>query len=427
MATSPARRRPRLPSPDISAAEILDSLPPAILDEILSRLPIRDAARTSVLSRAWRRRWESVPYPVLNWPRGTPSAPIDAVLAHRTCPVSEFRHQYVSELEFHLSDLWLLRLASLGVQSLHLKFKWLKADGIVRIPHFHMLHSHIFSCLELIVLDLESCDFPGLQYGFAGFPNLTTISFCNVRFPRGLSGLEALISSSSSLRRLRLENLRMPNKYEQWVIHAPNLQSLLISSVFDYGWQVDYLPSLEEAEIKLRNYSNDQEIVNLISRLDQARILQLDMPCSLDNLLEELPRSFVNLKSLSLHIPYCCLSSFLSIFCLVRKAPNLEVLDVELGFHFEEDDEVDINVLNGQRADDPFSSLTSVHMKNVSWDSYEMTFIQFILSQARQLEVLSIHESRGHLTSDEEAFVAAEVARYRRASPAANVVISRIP
>jgi hypothetical protein len=52
--------------------------------------------------------------------------------------------------------------------------------------------------------------------------------------------------------------------------------------------------------------------------------------CSLDNLLEELPRSFVNLKSLSLHIPYCCLSSFLSIFCLVRKAPNLEVLDVEV-------------------------------------------------------------------------------------------------
>jgi hypothetical protein len=66
-------------------------------------------------------------------------------------------------------------------------------------------------------------------------------------------------------------------------------------------------------------------------------------------------------------------------------------------------------------------------MKNVTWDSYEMAFIQFILSEARQLEVLSIHESRGHLTSDEEASVAAEVARYRRASPAANVVISRMP
>ncbi|KAM0919572.1 hypothetical protein ACQ4PT_008100 [Festuca glaucescens] len=278
MATSPARRRPRLPSPDISAAELLESLPPAMLDEILSRFPIRDAARTSVLSRAWRRRWESVPYLVLHWPRGTPSAPIDAVLAHRTCPVSEFRHPYVPETEFRLSDLWLLRLASVGVQSLYLKFKWTESDWLSLIPQLHMLHSCIFSCLELAVLDLEGCDFPGLPSGFAGFPNLTTLSLSEVGFPRGLGGLEAMISSSSSLQRLRLENLRMPDEYEQWVIHAPNLQRLLISSGFVYGLQIDDLPSLEEAEINLRDYIDVQEIMNLNSRLDQARILQLSMP-----------------------------------------------------------------------------------------------------------------------------------------------------
>jgi hypothetical protein len=31
-----------------------------------------------------------------------------------------------------------------------------------------------------------------------------------------------------------------------------------------------------------------------------------------------------------MHIRYCCLSSFLSIYCLVRNAPNLEVLDIEV-------------------------------------------------------------------------------------------------
>ncbi|KAM0848930.1 hypothetical protein ACQ4PT_054057 [Festuca glaucescens] len=388
MATSPARRRPRLPSPDISAAEILDSIPPAILDEILSRLPIRDAARTSVLSRAWRRRWESVPYLVLRWPRGTPSASIDAVLAHRTCPVSEFRHPYIPEAEFRLSDLWLLRLASVGVQSLYLKFKWFeKADGIFMTPHFHMLHSCIFSCLQLAVLDLVTCDFPGLPSGFAGFPNLTTLSLSEVGFPRGLGGLEAMISSSSSLQRLRLEDLRMPDEDEQWVIHAPNLQRLLISSEFDYGLQIDDLPALEEAEINLRDYVDVQEIVNLISRLDQARILQLSMPFSMDNLLEGLSQSFVNLKSLSLDIPFCCLSCLLSIFYLVRNAPNLEVLDIKLGDYYEEDEEVDIDDLNAQRADDLFSSLTSVHMKNVTWNLYEMAFIQFVLAEARQLEL----------------------------------------
>jgi hypothetical protein len=239
-----------------------------------------------VLSRAWRRRWESVPYPVLNWPRGTPSAPIDAVLAHRTCPVSEFRHPYIEEAQFLLSDLWLLRLASMGVQSLYLKFKSTKSDWFSPIPQLHilhMLHSCIFSCLELAVLDLEACDFPDPPSSFAGFPNLTALSLSNVGFPQGLRGLEVMISSSSSLRRLRLENLRMPEEYEQWVIHAPNLQRLLITSDLVYGWQIDHLPSLEVAEVELGHYSDAQEIVNLISPLDQARILQLSMPVNCFN------------------------------------------------------------------------------------------------------------------------------------------------
>jgi hypothetical protein len=92
-----------------------------------------------------------------------------------------------------------------------------------------------------------------------------------------------MISSSSSLQRLRLEDLRMPDEDEQWVIHAPNLQSLLISSMFDYGLQINYLPALEEAEINLRNYVDVQEIMNVISRLDQARILQLSMPVNCFN------------------------------------------------------------------------------------------------------------------------------------------------
>jgi hypothetical protein len=81
-----------------------------------------------------------------------------------------------------------------------------------------------------------------------------------------------------------------------------------------------------------------------------------------------------------------------------------------------------------QQADGLFSSLTSVQMKYVTWDSYELAFIQFILFKARQLEVFRIHESRVHLKSDGELeCVAVEVAQYRRASPAANVVISRMP
>ena len=93
-----------------------------------------------------------------------------------------------------------------------------------------------------------------------------------------MAGLEALVSSSSSLRTLRLENLRMPDESEQWVILAPNLQHLVIISLDDYGWWIHELPSLEVADINGAYCSDDRDFVDLVSRLDQARMLQLSMP-----------------------------------------------------------------------------------------------------------------------------------------------------
>jgi hypothetical protein len=72
----------------------------------------------------------------------------------------------------------------------------------------------------------------------------------------------------------------MLDEYEQWVIHAPHLQHLLINSKFDYWWQIDGLPSLEVADINCTYYSADRYFVNHISVLAQARKLKLTMPVS---------------------------------------------------------------------------------------------------------------------------------------------------
>ena len=60
MEASPPRRKQRLSSPDPAAeaaAPSLDSLPPEILEKIISCLHVCDAVRTC----SWRRRWESTP------------------------------------------------------------------------------------------------------------------------------------------------------------------------------------------------------------------------------------------------------------------------------------------------------------------------------------------------------------------------------
>ena len=44
----------------------ISDLPKIILHDILSRLPEEDAARTSVLSKAWKDTWSSFPILVFN-------------------------------------------------------------------------------------------------------------------------------------------------------------------------------------------------------------------------------------------------------------------------------------------------------------------------------------------------------------------------
>ncbi|KAM0837825.1 hypothetical protein ACQ4PT_061374 [Festuca glaucescens] len=255
-ATASSRRRSR----DTATASPLESLPPAMLDEILSRLPIRDAARTSVLSRAWRRRWETVPYRFLDWPIGTPADAIDHVLAQCTQPVHEFRHPHVPVPDFGRSDHWLLRLAAVGVRSISVEFEWSNIIGIdeeaVTFPRIHMLHSCIFSCRQIATLDLVGCHIPAPPPCFVRLPSLTTLTLSRVGFPQGVKGLEALISSSPSLRTLQLEELSIPavqvdggRVYEQWVINAPNLQRLHIISMYYYGWHFSGLPFLEVADM----------------------------------------------------------------------------------------------------------------------------------------------------------------------------------
>ncbi|BAT08316.1 Os09g0443000 [Oryza sativa Japonica Group] len=66
------------------AKDALISLPPDVLDGVLTRLGLRDAVRTSALSRAWRRRWESLPSLDISFPfphqEGAALAAVDGVL-----------------------------------------------------------------------------------------------------------------------------------------------------------------------------------------------------------------------------------------------------------------------------------------------------------------------------------------------------------
>ncbi|KAL6655494.1 hypothetical protein ACP70R_006320 [Stipagrostis hirtigluma subsp. patula] len=181
MEPSRSRARPRAPPP---AADALTSLPAHLLDDILTRLCLRDAVRTSALARAWRRRWESLPTLPLSFldrPR-TRAAVVDSVLIRHTGRVSRFSFDFGLQRADRLGD-WPIALSRRGVESIDLRCNF----------HFK-LHSSIFSCGQLVSLELCRCSIPPLPAGFAGFPLLEELNLIDVQFPEnGGSQMDAIL------------------------------------------------------------------------------------------------------------------------------------------------------------------------------------------------------------------------------------------
>ncbi|KAL6647482.1 hypothetical protein ACP70R_014919 [Stipagrostis hirtigluma subsp. patula] len=228
------------------------SLPAEILEKVVSFLPLRDAVRTSAVSRAWRRLWESAPGLGLDWEYDTDPAVVDAVLMRYSRPVYSFRF-HLSAVSFSHADGWVPLLAGKSVQALHLHFEQF------RDIEPHDMDVSIFSCRELTCLNLKGCDIPAAPPGLAGFPHLTRLYLWAVGFPEtGVRGLEALIAESPLIEVLWLTNLWFPEdeededyEHEEWGIQAQNLQSLTIRSEDgkDYGWLIRELPSIEDVKI----------------------------------------------------------------------------------------------------------------------------------------------------------------------------------
>uniref|UniRef100_A0A453KTH8 F-box domain-containing protein n=1 Tax=Aegilops tauschii subsp. strangulata TaxID=200361 RepID=A0A453KTH8_AEGTS len=266
MTMEPSPRRARVGEP---AADPLTSLPPPLLDGILTRLDLPYAVRTSALSRAWRRRWEALPYLCLSFVDNPGTAPlaVDRVLARYPGRISNFSF-HVDEHSFGRVDDWLVALCDRGVRSINL-----------RCASPFILHSSLFLCAQLTHLKLHQCGLPSLPVGFTGFPMLKVLKLGLVDFPEnGESQLEAILVGSPLLETLNLHfvDVRGNDAYSNaWVIRGANLRSLTISSDFDYDWQVKELPCIDEVAIDVGNYVSNIKFRGFLASFAQVRKLSL--------------------------------------------------------------------------------------------------------------------------------------------------------
>ncbi|XP_071682988.1 putative F-box/LRR-repeat protein At5g02930 [Lolium perenne] len=170
-------------------------LPDPILRDIISRLPVKDGARTAVLASRWRSLWRSAPLvlddihfltAIAKGPAGRPcigdeppglADSVSRVLATHPGPFRSV-HLTCSTMEAHRGEVarWLDALAAKGVQELAFINRPWPLD--IRLP------ATLFSCASLTRLHLGVWRFPDTAAvpRSAAFPNLRdlALSFVNM-------------------------------------------------------------------------------------------------------------------------------------------------------------------------------------------------------------------------------------------------------
>ncbi|XP_057482661.1 F-box/FBD/LRR-repeat protein At1g13570-like isoform X2 [Actinidia eriantha] len=212
---------------NVLVQDSISDLPQSIIETILTKLLIRDAVRTSILSTKWRYKWANLTHLVFDDKCGT--------LCNDKGPVEDNLVKFITRLlflhdgpihNFSLSsaylqsspdiDQWLLFLSRKDIKELVLELgegEWFRAP------------SCLFSCRKLTHLELIRCELD-LPPNFKGFFCLKYLNLQQVLIAPDT--VESLISSCPLLESLTLsyfDSLAL-------TIRAPNLKYLCLEGEF---------------------------------------------------------------------------------------------------------------------------------------------------------------------------------------------------
>ncbi|XXG83417.1 hypothetical protein AAC387_Pa10g1176 [Persea americana] len=407
------------------SGDMISNLPEDVMNLIFVRLPIRDAVRTSILSKNWRYKWVRIPDVVFDKDSLKESASdmehahaVDQVLSLHVGPILKFSCMYFVPSCSHI-DHWIMHLSRNEIKKIIL----LIGDGEDRYD----VPSSIFDCQKLCHLELFNCILK-VPPTFKGFHNLKVLNL-NV----SISGpaIECLISKSPLLERLKLKTCRYI-----WLlnIHAPNLRYLEVEGIFrnlslgssplltDVSikkyFRPSYLPSKYGSYIKPPNSNNFIRFIGWLHGIERialkGRFLQF---LCLGNVPEKLSAPYEHLMYLHIDITLNP-KELLATLCLLRSSPNLKKLEVEYWSYGGADDDLSGKEAEFWGEETPFdfslSHLQTVEITGLT-ASFNLEFIRYILSNAPVLETMKIYTNR-RVEIEEVSRILAELFLFRRAS-----------
>ncbi|KAJ4760844.1 F-box family protein [Rhynchospora pubera] len=400
--------------------DFISNLPAELLQKILGKLPIKEAARNSILSSKWNCSWAEIPDLVFK-EDCTPSQLariVDMVLLAHKGPITTFEldGEYASE---EAINSWVAILSQNAVKNLHLRFDIFED---CKIP------PSIFSCHKLEQLDISECCIDAPEC-FEGLKLLRNLSISNC-YLWGIT-IEKLVSSCPLLQNLTLSYIF---EHDNIVIHGPNLRRLNILGRFTHlsleapklisaSIFRDCIPLFGYQPFGLANDGSKSKILCALGQLSDIENLEIgSMFCAYlasGPIPKKLPVIFHHLKRIVIHLYGRTKEEVEVALCIFRNAPNVRTLYLRVPSQ---------NIWEEQRIRTMslFKHLQEVKILGFNDVVSMLGFAKFILSTAPVLEKLVIDEDDVSGLEDSLAFVM-KLASFSRLSSKAVIVFDRKP
>ncbi|MFS8021655.1 putative F-box domain, FBD domain, F-box-like domain superfamily protein [Helianthus anomalus] len=371
--------------------ETTSSLPPNIIQTILTLMPMRDAFRTSILSNNWRNQCLNIPKLRFD----------DAVFQGPSCKNGSMRWKLLyivypilllhqgPILEFSLCISQLISCCEIDQIILHLsRIATLKKLTLcIESGDDHKLLPAFFNLQQLTVLKLQKCVFQP-PVTFKGFSRLVSLSFNNVS-----------ITAEVFLR---------------FISNCPRLKDLTLIG--------------DEKHLMGRWNSDFVELFECLPLVERLCMSWYPIKCFATGVIpQKLPTSLVHLKYLHLTgLSFAREIDVHSVLLLVTSSPNIDTIILKMQYNPNEAvSQTAMNLIDQQG----YSNVILDHLRVLTISNFAsmktgMDFVKLVLAKSPMLKMVDIVIDK-RVDINGEVKMLKELVQYPRVSAKAEIRFER--
>ncbi|KAJ0642677.1 putative F-box domain, FBD domain, F-box-like domain superfamily protein [Helianthus annuus] len=373
-------------------SDFISTLPQNIIEDILTRIPLQEALRTSVLSKKWRYTWRGMPKLVFT----------DKMVNHLRIQLNKYKliSAIFHVLLFHNGPTIVEFRCSVG--ELHMESEF--AQILSYLAGGNTVKEFIF------ISDKRSFKLPVSFFALQGLEHVH-LENCTLEPPLTFNGV-------SSLTVMNFQNVEVSAQLlQRFISKCPLLQSFILIEV---GKGIESVPAGGNNFTLVDLFQCVPLLVGFgITKHYMKYLCAGGMP-------HRLPASLVHLSYLFLHVCLVEQNEISSALCIIRSSPVLG----KIVFLMDNNDKLPVQQTPADFLDpDGYPDLNLDHLEMLEIYNYsnlplEMEFVKLIMAKSPVLKKVRIRLN-SNVSADEERKMLKDMLllSFPRASPSAKLII----